>query len=269
MSKLTSISEMQEYILDKTGFDGSLAVILGSGLGAFANKLKNTLTIPYGDIPEYPQPTVEGHAGEMVFGEINGIKLLTAKGRFHFYEGHDFNTVTTPIRLFNKLGINKLIITNAAGSMNLSRRPGSLMVLTGHMDCTFRHGIEAPEIVTGLPYYNSDVIKLVFKAADLTGVSLSRGNYCWTMGPAYETPSEVKYFRSLGGDAVGMSTVPEILTAGELGMSVLGLSCLTNFAAGITKLPLTHTEVMETALRAGADFTKLLLQTIVMWERTI
>ncbi len=269
MSKLTSISEMQEYILDRTGFDGSLAVILGSGLGAFANNLENAITIPYGDIPEYPQASVEGHAGEMVFGEINGIKILTAKGRFHFYEGFDFHTVTTPIRLFNKLGITKLIITNAAGSMNLSQRPGSLMVLTGHLDCTFRHGLQPPEIVTGLPYYNSDVIKLVLKAADLSGVGIYRGNYCWAMGPAYETPSEVNFFRSLGGDAVGMSTVPEILAAGELGMSVLGLSCLTNFAAGITKQPLTHAEVMETAQRVGADFTKLLLKTIGMWKGTL
>jgi len=266
MHKLISIDQMLEYILDKTSFKGNLAVILGSGLGAFAHKLENSITIPYSDIPEYPQPTVEGHAGELVFGQINGIEILAAKGRFHFYEGHDFHTVTMPIHLFKKLGIKKLIITNAAGSMDRARLPGSLMAIAGHLDCTFRHGWKSPDIVKGLPYYNPRIIDLALKAGDLSGVKLTQGNYCWAMGPAYETPAEIKYFSSLGGNAVGMSTVPEILTGGELGLQVLGLSCLTNFAAGISEQPLSHAEVIETADRVGADFTKLLLQIISMWK---
>lgn len=256
------ITEMTDFIFNQTSFNGRLAIVLGSGLGRFADELENSQVIPYQKIPDYPKSTVEGHSGELVFGSLRGVDLIAAKGRFHFYEGHNFQTVTLPIRLFHKLGVDHLIITNAAGSMDMAHPPGTLMAVTGHIDCTFRHSMDDPLVQKGFPYHDPGFIELAHQAARQAGISLAQGNYCWALGPAYETPAEIEYFRSLGGDAAGMSTVPEILTAGELGMRVLTISCLTNFAAGITDQPLTHAEVIKTADRAGADFSELLTLTI-------
>ncbi len=263
------ITEMTEFIFNRTSFNGRLAIVLGSGLGGFADQLEKSQVIPYQKIPNYPKPTVEGHSGELVFGSLQGVGLIAAKGRFHFYEGHNFQTVTIPIRLFHKLGVDHLIITNAAGSMDLAYPPGTLMAVTGHIDCTFRHAMDNPLVQKGFPYHDPGFIKLAHQAAQQAGISLAQGNYCWALGPAYETPAEIEYFCSLGGDAAGMSTVPEILTAGELGMRVLTISCLTNFAAGITDQPLTHAEVIETAERVGADFSELLTITIELLKEYI
>lgn len=253
---------MVEFIHDQTGFAGRLAVILGSGLGKFGDLLTDPAIISYKYIPFYPETKVEGHAGEFVFGNLDGVELVVAKGRFHFYEGYDFQTVTLPIRLFQKLGISHVIITNAAGSMNKVLPPGSLMIMNGHLDCTFRHSVEDPRLYTGEPYYDPQFIALAEKAAGKLGVFISPGVYCWSLGPAYETPAEIDYFRSLSGDAVGMSTVPELITAGELGLSTLAISCITNYAAGIASQPLNHGEVLETADRVSNRFTKLLTRII-------
>lgn len=263
------INEMIEFISYKTRFKGRLAIILGSGLGGFADQLENRLVIPYKNIPKYPQSTVEGHSGELVFGSMQGVDLIAAKGRFHFYEGHDFQTVTLPIRLFHKLGVDHLIITNAAGSMDKVNPPGTLMVVTGHLDCTFRHSMNDPFIQKGFPYHDPGFIELAHLAAQKTGIKLADGNYCWALGPAYETPAEIEYFKTLGGNAAGMSTVPEILTAAELGMRVLTISCLTNYAAGITDQPLTHREVIETADQTSAKFLGLLTHTIKLLEEDL
>lgn len=252
------VPEMAELVLNRSGFGGRLAVVLGSGLGEFSARLQATTTIPYGVIPHYPQTTVAGHSGELVAGELNGVPLIAARGRFHLYEGHDFHTVSLPVRLFHRLGVDHLIITNAAGSLNRAYPPGTLMAVTGHLDCTFRHGPGEPVIVTGDPYHDPRFITLAREAAGEAEVALETGTYCWTLGPSYETPAEIAYFQRLGGDAVGMSTVPEILTAGELGMRVLTLSCLTNFAAGIGGQPLDHREVLKTTARVEDSFSRLL-----------
>ncbi len=259
----SNIIEMTNYIIDRTGFNGGVAIVLGSGLGDFADNLTDKTVVPYGDIPGYPQPTVEGHAGEFVFGDLSGIPALGAKGRFHFYEGHDFHTVTLPIQLFHKLGVNALIVTNAAGSTRRSMPPGSLMALTGHLDGTFRHGPEDPKIVTGDPFHSPQLLVLARSAFQKSAVDLAEGIYCWTMGPSYETPDEIKYFRKLGADAVGMSTVPELQAAAKFGLPVLGISCITNFASGITDQPLSHQEVIDTAEAVKEKFTRSIIELII------
>ncbi len=257
-----NINDMVEYIYDRTGFKGGVAIVLGSGLGDFADHLTEKTVVPYNDIPDYPQPTVEGHAGEFVFGKLMGRSVLAAKGRFHFYEGHGFETVTLPVALFSKLGVDALIITNAAGSTRKDHPPGTLMVLTGHSDCTFRLDRGDPVIVAGEPYHDQKLIDLASQAGIDEDIELKQGTYCWTLGPAYETPAEINYIKSFGGDAVGMSTVPELQAAARFDLPALGISCLTNYAAGITNQPLTHDEVIETAEAVKDQFTRLVLEII-------
>jgi len=253
-----NIELMAEYVLDHSGFGGRTAVILGSGLGGFADGLEAQTVIAYKDITGYPKPTVEGHSGELVIGTLDGVDIIAAKGRFHYYEGYDFDEITIPIHLFSKLGVDHLIITNAAGSMNQACPPGTLMAITGHMDCTYRHSADDPKLYTGSPYYDDSLIDLAKSSADKLGFELATGNYYWTLGPAYETPAEILDMQRMGGDAAGMSTVPEIITAAELGMKTLAISCLTNFAAGISHHTLNHEEVMVTARKTGERFTGLL-----------
>lgn len=254
---------MAETIHDQVQFDGRLAIILGSGLGPFADIIQNQTVIPYETIPDYPRSTVEGHSGELVIGNVDGIELIAAKGRFHYYEGYEFNDITIPIKLFSKLGIDHLIITNSSGSMIIDLAPGTLMAIRGHMDCTYRHSAKDPTLYEGSPYHEPSMIELAKSSSKKLGYDLATGNYCWTLGPEYETPAEIKDMQRMGGHAVGMSTVPEIIAGGELGMKVLTISCLTNYAAGITPQKLTHEEVMETALQSGTRFTKLLKQIIL------
>ena len=252
------VKEASEFIFGKTGFSGKTAIILGSGLGAFTDPIIDKQTIPYASIPDYPQPTVAGHAGELVTGIIHGKSILVAKGRFHCYEGHSIETVNLPIRVFHALGVQNLIITNSAGSMNKENVPGTLMVIEGHIDFTFRDSAADPELIRSDKFHSRDLISIARKTANEQKINLSFGNYCWALGPAYETPAEIQYFQSMNGDAVGMSTVPEIREAGKLGMRILTISTLTNFAAGITKNPLTHDEVMEYADKARNDFIGLI-----------
>ena len=255
---MINIDLMAEHVVDHSNFNGRVAVVLGSGLGAFADELKSQSIISYEEIPGYPESTIEGHSGELAIGTMNNVELIVAKGRFHYYEGYDFDTLTIPIRLFSKLGVDHLIITNSSGSMNINCPPGTLMAITGHMDCTYRHSPEDPKLFTGTPYHDKGLIDLTKSSAEKLGFKLATGNYCWTLGPSYETPAEIVDMQRMGGDAVGMSTVPEIITAGELGMKVLTISCLTNYAAGISPHALNHEEVVDTARKAGKKFTSLL-----------
>ena len=187
------------------------------------------------------------------------VPLIAAKGRFHYYEGHDIETVTLPIQLFHKLGVKYIIITNAAGSVRKSIPPGSLMAINGYADCTFRESPTAPNIIKNV---SSIMLDCVGKASKRVKIELRNGVYCWTQGPGYETTAEVEYIRNLGGDAVGMSTVPELQAAEEFGIEALGISTITNYAAGILDQPLTHNEVIETANRTKDDFAKLIGATI-------
>jgi len=252
------VPEMAEFIQNRTGSKSTIAVILGSGLGDFSRQLTETVTIPYESIPHYPRSTVEGHSGELAVGKIDGIPIIAARGRFHYYEGYELDTVTIPVHLFAEMGITTLLITNAAGSCRESIPPGSLMLINGHMDCTFREESARPVMVIQKPYYDRAVLDKVRSVAKNLNVSMPTGVYCWTLGPAYETPAEISYIKGIGGDAVGMSTVPEIQCATELGIRVIGISTITNFAAGITGEPLTHDEVIQTANQVKQHFLEVI-----------
>ena len=251
-------SEASKVIIDQTGFNGDTAVILGSGLGGFTDALTDHRIIEYSNIPYYPKSTVEGHSGEMVIGKLEDKDLLVARGRVHCYEGYPREMVVFPIHVFKKCGIEYLIITNSSGSLDKQNDPGTIMVITGHLDCTFHNNIEDPDLIEDEKFHSSHLIAIAESVASTNNIALTTGNYCWTMGPMYETPAEIKYFRSLSGSAVGMSTLPEIEEAGSLGLNVLTLSLLTNFAAGISDQSLTHEEVLINAERSKDKMIKLL-----------
>lgn len=250
---------MADYIGSRSGFTHGVAIVLGSGLGSFTEQIQTPIVIPYHAIPNYPQPTVEGHTGEFVIGDYNGVSLIAAKGRFHYYEGYDIETVTLPIQLFHKLGVKYIIITNAAGSVRKSLPPGTLMAINGYADCTFRESSDKPLLEKNV---SLTLLNCIEEASNRVDVNIEKGIYCWTQGPAYETPAEIEYIRSLGGAAVGMSTVPELQAAEKLGVEAIGISTITNYAAGILDQPLTHNEVIETANRTKDDFAKLIGATI-------
>lgn len=261
-TSLHLISNLKEKILDSTGFSGKTGIILGSGLGALADSLTDKKTVSFSELDGFPVSTVEGHSGEFLSGTLTGTDVMLASGRFHLYEGYDFDTVTIPVKLFRALGIENLIITNSSGSIKKNNPPGTLMAITGHLDCTFRHSIDDPVLQTASVYHDPELIALAEVSAEELGIEISKGTYCWTLGPSYETTAEIEFFDSLGGDAVGMSTVPEIITAGELGMRTLTIACLTNYATGVSKEPLTHQDVLETARKSSASFIALIQKII-------
>lgn len=254
-----NLSEMSKYIKRHSGFTGGVAVVLGSGLGSFTDELNNPQSIDYKDIPNYPIPTVVGHSGEFVIGDYKGVPVIAAKGRFHYYEGHSLETVTLPIALFKSLDVQYLIITNAAGSVRKSIPPGKLMLITDYADCTFIEDSNDPIIISSK---STNLINCVEASSKKMKIDIEKGIYCWTQGPGYETPAEVKYVQNLGGDAVGMSTVPELIKAEEIGLEAIGISTITNYAAGIINQPLTHSEVIETADLTKTAFAGLVGTTI-------
>lgn len=260
---MINYNKIIEKILDDSNYKGKLGIIFGSGLGIFSDELTNKIKIPYKEIPGYPIPSVKGHAGELLVGNIGSAQLIAAKGRFHLYEGYSFEEITIPIHVFSKLGVEYLIITNAAGSMNTNFPPGSLMTVNGHMDCTYRENSNNPNLYEGKPFHDPHLIEIASKCAKKIKIKIHSGVYCWTLGPSYETPAEIKNMVEMNGDAVGMSTVPEIITAAELGMKILTISCLTNYASGMSDNPLSHDEVVENAKSADDIFSKLLREIII------
>jgi len=255
--------QVAEFLQNRIPEPPAIAIVLGSGLSEFSDHLVHKISVLYSEIPRYPQPTVTGHVGEFIFGYLSDVPVFCARGRFHYYEGHPLEIVTLPIRVFKEIGCGKVIITNAAGCINPQWNVGELMLIEGHFDFTFRNGAGDPKIRTTLECYDQSMIRFAKKAARTTGVVLRCGTYCWALGPTYETPSEIANMRRLGGDAVGMSTVPEIEEANRQQLKFLGVSCLTNFAAGITSEPLNHMEVLETTQRVKKQFSELISGIIV------
>ena len=243
-------------------FNGDTGIILGSGLGHLADKLNDKISISYNGIESFPVSTVSGHNSDFVSGFYNDIQLLLARGRFHFYEGHDLETISLPVKVFNDLGVKNIIITNSSGSMKVKNLPGTLMIINGHYDCTFRNDSSIPSLKEGEEFYNSKMIATTKIIAEKHNINLLQGKYCWTMGPSYETPAEIKFLSNLGGDAVGMSTVPEVEYAKRLKMNILVISALTNFAAGIEDTILNHEDVLLNAKKIGKYFKLLLLETV-------
>ncbi|SHE44822.1 purine-nucleoside phosphorylase [Seinonella peptonophila] len=259
--QITAAVSSIEKQLDKKP---EIGLILGSGLGDLAQLIKQPTIIPYNQIPHFPQSTVEGHAGQFVFGELEGKQVLIMQGRVHLYEGHQMEQVTFPIRVMKKLGIHTLIVTNAAGGINQEFASGALMLIRDHINFMGQNPLVGPnDDEVGLRFpdmtyaYRPALRQQAKQVASEMGVTLEEGVYVGVLGPSYETPAEIRMFRQWGADAVGMSTVPEVIVAHHAGIHVLGISCITNMAAGILDQPLHHTEVMETAERVHDQFMAL------------
>ena len=248
--------EVADFILNKLPEPPHSAVILGSGLGQFTAKLQKPIQIPYADIPYYPRSSVLGHAGEWVFGYIDEKPIICASGRFHYYEGFSMEEVTLPASVANSLGCRLLIITNAAGCLNKEWKLGDLMLITGYLDYTFRTNSDPPEIMSF--NQNTKIVNKVKEIASDLNILLKEGIYTWALGPSYETPAEIQDIISLGGHAVGMSTVPEIMKAEKLGMEVIAISCLTNYGSGMDGGILSHEDVLEITSRVKDKFSSFL-----------
>ncbi|MEI7473776.1 MAG: purine-nucleoside phosphorylase [bacterium] len=249
-------------------FKPETAIILGSGLGDFAEKI-NGVRINFSDIPGFAASSVAGHAGKLIIGELFGKHVLAMQGRFHFYEGHSLEKVIYPIRIMKLLGIKNLIVTNAAGGVNTEYKPGDLMVINDHINFIGTNpliGKNFDEFGPRFPdmskAYADSLIELANKSGEKLGIKLQNGVYAALTGPSYETPAEIRMLRLLGADAVGMSTVPEVIAANHCGMNVLGISCITNMACGILDQPLNHEEVIETSNMAKASFIGLISEVI-------
>ena len=274
--------EAAEYIKSRYDKEVKIALVLGSGLGAFAETLENTVKIPYEKIPFFARSTVEGHAGQLVLGEAAGVSIAVQQGRFHFYEGYEMPQVMFPVRVFARLGIKNLILTNAAGSVRTSMKPGTLMLIRDHINLMGvnplrgandeRFGARFPDMTGVYCTEFQEIARAEAKKMEIERVEkgedtergqiLRRGVYCALSGPTYETPAEIRMLRILGADAVGMSTVPEAIAARHLGMKVLGISCITNMAAGMTDDIIHHEEVMETGAKVAGIFKELLTRII-------
>lgn len=243
----------------------AVALVLGSGLGAYADTLENKTTIPYDQIPGFPSSTVTGHAGQLVIGEVDGLVVVAMQGRVHLYEGHGPQVITLPVRALYLLGAKTLIITNAAGGLNPSYTQGDLVAISDHLNLTHTNpllghnldelGPRFPDMTTA---YDPELRKIAVKVARNQGVTLKSGVYAGLLGPSYETPAEIRMLASIGADLVGMSTVCEVIAARHAGMRVLGISCVTNLAAGISQTELDHGEVKEVATRVRSTFQSLI-----------
>jgi purine-nucleoside phosphorylase len=268
-SMTTNIQEAVEAVQAKIKLRPRLAVVLGSGLGAFARELTDSVVVPYTDIPHFPHSTVTGHAGRLIVGRFAKAPLAVMAGRVHAYEGYSAQEVAFPVRVLGSLGIKTLLVTNASGAVNTAFRPGELMVITDHLNLTGKNPLVGPEGEALGPRfpdmsqaYPPKLISLCETAGHNIGLRLRKGVYAGLLGPNFETPAEIRMLRTLGADAVGMSTVLEVIAAAQMEIKVLGISCLTNMAAGIFPQKLNHQEVMETGERVRGVFLELLNETI-------
>lgn len=253
-----------DFLTARTTIRPQVGLILGSGLGDYADTLENRIVIPFASIPDFPQATVEGHTGAFVFGTREGQDVVALQGRLHYYEGHSMKDLTLPVRIMALLGVKTLILTNAAGGVNYNFDPGDLMLITDHINYSGNNpliGANMPEFGPRFPdvsdLYDRTLRHKIRNKASEEGIMLQQGVYMMFSGPNYETPAEVRMARIVGADAVGMSTVPEALVAAQCGIRVVGISCITNMAAGILNQPLNHQEVMEIAAMVHDKFHNL------------
>ncbi|HTC46621.1 MAG TPA: purine-nucleoside phosphorylase [Candidatus Aquilonibacter sp.] len=261
----TQAETATQSILQRTQLRPRIGLVLGSGLGAFADSLTNPTRIPYSEIPAFPRSTAIGHAGQMVIGKANDVQVTAMQGRVHLYEGYTAQQVAFPIRVFGRMGIRAVILTNAAGGINLNYQQGALVLIRDHINLQGanpligsnddRFGVRFPDMTHA---YASDYRKIAQEEATKLGITLQEGIYAALPGPSYETPAEINYLRTIGADLIGMSTVAEVIAARHMEMKVLAISCVTNMAAGIIDQPLSHKEVMETGERVKSSFEALL-----------
>ena len=259
------IDDAYAFLTDNIKHRPDVCIVLGSGLGSYADTFEDAEAMAYGDIPGFPVATVPGHAGRLVFGRKHGVSIACMQGRFHCYEGYTAAETVIPLRTLIRLGAKKLLITNAAGGINTDFEPGDIMVITDHINFTFLNPLVGKNLddfgprFPDMSYaYDKKLITALHSAADDHGIALREGVYAMMKGPSFESPAEIRALRMLGADAVGMSSVPEVVAAAHAGVSLCAMSCITNMAAGILDQPLTHEEVMETG-RAVADDMKAVI----------
>lgn len=252
-----------------------VGLVLGSGLGGLADRFEESVAIPYALLPGFPRPGVEGHAGVLVSGRLGGVPAVALRGRAHLYEGHPAWRAAFPVRVLAALGIRSLFLSNAAGAVNPDFAPGELMAIRDHINLTGRNPLEGP-VVRGDPRFpdlteawDPALREALREASRTTGVPLREGVYAAMLGPSFETPAEIRMLAALGADAVGMSTVPELITARALGVRCFGVSCLTNYAAGISGAPLDHEEVIETTERVAREFQALVVAAVIAADRVV
>ena len=258
------ISPTTEFISKRLQARPSVMLVLGSGLGALADEMTDALRIPFGEVPGFAPSGVAGHKGNLVVGELEGIVCATLQGRFHMYEGHDAAAVAVPVRAMAALGARTLIISNAAGGVNPQFRAGELMIIKDHINLMFRNPLIGPVVSGDVRFpdmstpYDEELQQLAERVARDQGIPIRRGVYLGALGPSYETPSEIRMFARMGADAIGMSTVPEVIAARAMGLRVLGISLISNAAAGLTGEPLTHDEVIQAGIDAAPRFAGLI-----------
>ncbi len=254
-----------EVIRRRCGAPPQAALILGSGLGDFADTLADAVAVPYGELPNWPASTVVGHSGRLVIGTVAGKRIAALAGRVHAYEGHPLSTVAFATRVMGRLGVRQLVLTNAAGGVNTGFARGALMIIDDHINLLGANPLAGenderfgPRFPDMTEVYSTRLRRIADEAAAAKGLSVAHGVYAALLGPSYETPAEIRYLRTIGADAVGMSTVPEAIAARHMGLEVLGISCITNMAAGVLPEPLNHDEVLETTRRVRGTFIALL-----------
>jgi len=265
MDDFTSAESAANFLLLHTQLSPAIGLVLGSGLGGFADELSEATRIPYANIPFFPRSTAIGHAGQMVIGKVGDIAVAAMQGRVHLYEGYSPNEVAFPTRVFGRMGIRALILTNAAGGINLEYKRGALVVITDHINLQGQNPLTGPNDDRFGPRfpdmtqaYSKPYREIALRAAQRLGKTVYQGVYAGLLGPSYETPAEIRYLRTIGADLVGMSTIPEVIAARHMGIKVLAISCVTNMAAGISDEVLSHEDVLATGERVKGDVVALL-----------
>ena len=269
MNYMNEFKETESYIRSKINDIPKIAIILGSGLGSLADDIEEKTIIPYKDIPNFPVSTVPGHKGELIFGKLDNIPIIAMNGRFHYYEGYDLKQTTYPIRIFSLLGVKTLILTNAAGGINETFHKGDLMIINDQLSFFAESVLRGPNMdefgdrfIDMSTTYDKEYIEILKEIMTNIIGDYHEGVYAYMKGPTYETPAEIRALRTLGADAVGMSTVPEAVVAHHSGIKCAGITCITNMAAGVTNEVLTHEDVKETALKAEENFKKVIKEFI-------
>lgn len=274
-SDFASAESAAQFVLGQTPLRPAVGLVLGSGLGGFADELSEATKIPYANIPFFPRSTAVGHAGQMLVGKVGNVAVAVMQGRVHLYEGYSVKEVTFPIRVFGRMGVGALILTNAAGGINLEYKQGALVVISDHINLQGKNPLVGPnEDRLGPRFpdmtqaYCKAYREITLRAARRLGKTLYEGVYAGLLGPSYETPAEIRYLRTIGADLVGMSTIPEVIVARHMGLKVLAISCVTNMAAGISDEVLNHEDVLATGERVKGDFVALLRAVLPEIERT-
>lgn len=263
------VDETVACIYSKTKYRPETAIVLGSGLGELGEELQQVCVIPYEELPFWQSSTAPGHSGRLLFGLLGGTPIVCMQGRLHYYEGYTMEEITYPVRVMARLGIKNLLLSNAAGGIHMDFAPGDLMLITDHINFLGSNPLMGPnETDFGVRFcdmsyaYHPELRRIALESAQELGQKLQQGVYVAATGPSYETPAEIRMFRILGASAVGMSTVPEVIVANHCGIRVLGISCITNMAAGVTNQPLTEREVLETGKKSGAAFQALMMRIV-------